>query len=229
MRSILASPLLWIGVSILCFEAGVKIKNKFNSAILNPLMLAAIFVFALLYMTGTDFETYNSGGAFIQMFLTPATAVLAIPIYRQRQLLKDNLLPILSGAFVGSFVSIVSVLVLSKLFGLDQVFTVSLIPKSVTTAIGLEISATLGGVQAITMIAIMISGIGGAIIMPSILKLCKIDDSIAKGIAMGTASHAIGTSRALEMGETEGAMSGLAIGVAGLITVFLSLFIPMIL
>lgn len=229
MRSILTSPLLWIGVSILCFEAGVKIKNKFNSAILNPLMLAAIFVFAILYITDTDLDTYNNGGNFIQMFLTPATAVLAIPIYRQRQLLKDNLLPILSGAFVGSLVSVCSVLVLSKLFGLNQIFTVSLVPKSVTTAIGLEISATLGGAQAVTMIAIMISGIGGAIIMPSILKLCKIDDSIAKGIAMGTASHAIGTSRALEMGETEGAMSGLAIGVAGLITVVLSLFIPMIL
>lgn len=229
MRSILTSPLLWIGVSIICFEAGVKIKNKFNSAILNPLMLAAIFVFAILYITDTDLDTYNNGGNFIQMFLTPATAVLAIPIYRQRQLLKDNLLPILSGAFVGSLVSVCSVLVLSKLFGLNQIFTVSLVPKSVTTAIGLEISATLGGAQAVTMIAIMISGIGGAIIMPSILKLCKIDDSIAKGIAMGTASHAIGTSRALEMGETEGAMSGLAIGVAGLITVVLSLFIPMIL
>ena len=229
MRSILTSPLLWIGVSILCFEAGVKIKNKFNSAILNPLMIAAIFVFALLYITGTDFGTYNEGGAFINMFLTPATAVLAIPIYRQRQLLKDNLLPILSGAFVGSLVSVCSVLVLAKSFGLDEVFTVSLVPKSVTTAIGLEISATLGGAQAVTMIAIMISGIGGAIIMPSILKLCKIEDSIAKGIAMGTASHAVGTSRALEMGETEGAMSGLAIGVSGLITVVLSLFIPMLL
>lgn len=229
MRSILTSPLLWIGVSILCFEAGIQIKNKFNYAILNPLMLGAIFVFALLYITDTDFETYNQGGSFIQMFLTPATAVLAIPIYRQRQLLKENLLPILSGAFVGSVVSVCSVLVFSKLFGLDEVFTISLVPKSVTTAIGIEISATLGGVQTVTMIAIMISGIGGAIIMPTILKACKINDSIAKGIAMGTASHAIGTSRALEMGETEGAMSGLAIGVAGLITVVLSLFIPMIL
>ncbi len=107
-------------------------------------------------------------------------------------------------------------------------FTISLVPKSVTTAIGIEISATLGGVQTVTMIAIMISGIGGAIIMPTILKACNIDDSIAKGIAMGRASHTIGTSRALEMGKTEGAMSGLAIGVAGLITVVLSLFIPMI-
>lgn len=228
MREILSSPLLWIGISILCFEAGIRIKNRFQNALLNPLILASIFVFAIMYVTGTDYETYSAGGSFINMFLTPATAVLAIPIYRQRKLLKENLLPILSGAFVGSLVSVTSVIVLSKLFGLDQVTMVSLIPKSVTTAIGLEISATLGGIQAVTMIAIMISGIGGAIIMPAILKACKVEDSIAKGIAMGTASHAIGTSRALEMGETEGAMSGLAIGVAGLITVVLSLFIPLV-
>lgn len=226
MKEILASPLLWIAVSILMFELGIRIKNRFKSAILNPLILAAIFVFAILYITRTDYETYNKGGSFISMFLTPATAVLAIPIYRQRELLKNNLVPILSGAFVGSLVSIISVILFSKLLGLNDVFIVSLIPKSVTTAIGLEISATLGGIQSITMIAIIVSGIGGAMIMPVILKLCKIDDQIAKGIAMGTASHAIGTSRALEMGETEGAMSGLAIGVAGLITVVLSLFIP---
>lgn len=229
MKDFFSSPLFWIGISILCFELGVKIKNKFHSAILNPLVIAAIFVFALLYITNTDYDTYNNGGAFITMFLTPATAVLAVPIYRQRKLLKDNLVPILSGAFVGSVVSIVSVFIFTKLFGLEKAFTTSLVPKSVTTAIGLEISATLGGVQAITMTAIVISGISGAIIMPSILKICRIDDSVAKGIALGTASHAIGTSRALEMGETEGAMSGLAIGVAGLITVVLSIFVPYLL
>ena len=174
----------------------------------------------------TDYETYNQGGAFITMFLTPATAVLAIPIYRQRELLKANFLPIVSGALVGSIVSLVSVIIFSRMFGLDKAVLVSLVPKSVTTAIGLELSVSLGGIQTITMLAIIISGIGGAIIMPSILKFCKIENSIAKGIAMGTASHAIGTARALEMGETEGAMSGLAIGVAGLITVVLSLIVP---
>lgn len=229
MNSILSSPLLWIAVSILCFEAGTRVKRRVDCALLNPLLLAAILVFALLYMTGTDYETYCIGGNFIQMFLTPATAVLAVPIYRQRQLLKEHWLPIVAGAFVGSFVSVMSVLVFSRLFGLDRITMISLVPKSVTTAIGLEISATLGGVQAITMLSIMISGIGGAIIMPSILKACRLEDAIAKGIAMGTASHAIGTSRALEMGETEGAMSGLAIGVAGISTVILSLFLPMIL
>lgn len=226
MSAFLSSPLFWIAISILCFEVGIRIRQRLNNPLLNPLLIASILVFAILYMTGTDFETYNKGGAFIQMFLTPATAVLAIPIYRQRKLLKENLLPILCGAFVGSVVSIVSVVYLSKLFGFDSTVVVSMVPKSVTTAIGIEISATLGGVQSITMFSIMISGIGGAIIMPAILKLCKIDDRIAKGIALGTSSHAVGTSRALEIGETEGAMAGLAIGVAGLITVILSLFVP---
>lgn len=226
MSAFLSSPLFWIAISILCFEVGIRIRQRFDNPLLNPLLIASILVFAILYMTSTDFETYNEGGAFIQMFLTPATAVLAIPIYRQRKLLKENLLPILCGAFVGSVVSIVSVVYLSKLFGFDSTVVVSMVPKSVTTAIGIEISATLGGVQSITMFSIMISGIGGAIIMPAILKLCKIDDRIAKGIALGTSSHAIGTSRALEIGETEGAMAGLAIGVAGLITVILSLFVP---
>ena len=226
MKEILSSPLLWIGVTILCFELGILIKNKWKNALLNPLILGSIFVFALMYVTGTDYDTYNSGGAFFTMFLTPATAVLAVPIYRQRELLKKNLLPILAGALAGSIVSVTSVIILSKAFGLDEASMVSLVPKSVTTAIGLEISATLGGTQAITMSAIIISGVAGAIVMPSILKACRIYDPIAKGIAMGTASHAIGTTRALEMGETEGAMSGLAIGVAGLITVVLSLFIP---
>lgn len=226
MKAFLTSPLLWISISIFCFIAGVKIKQKFNYALLNPLLISALFVFAILYITGTDYETYNEGGVFITMFLTPATAVLAIPIYRQRELLKANFLPIVSGALVGSIVSLVSVILFSRMFGLDKAILVSLVPKSVTTAIGLELSASLGGIQTITMLAIIISGIGGAIIMPPILKACKIENSIAKGIAMGTASHAIGTARALEMGETEGAMSGLAIGVAGLITVVLSLVVP---
>ena len=229
MNIVLSNPLLWIGISILCFVTGVKIKDRFRNALLNPLLIGAIFVFAILYVTGTDYETYSSGGAFINMFLTPVTAVLAVPIYRQRKLLRDNLLPILSGAFVGSLVSIISVVVCTKLFGLEEVFMLSLIPKSVTTAIGLEISATLGGIQAVTMIAIMIAGLCGAIIMPTIFKLCRIEEPIAKGIALGTASHAIGTTRAIEMGEVEGAMSGLAIGIAGLITVVLSLFVPLFL
>lgn len=227
MKEILSSPLLWIGMSILCYEAGLQIKKKFGFSILNPLIVGSILLIFILYVTNTDLETYNLGGDFINMFLTPATAVLAIPIYRQRKLLKENWLPIILGAFVGSLVSVVSVIVLVRLFGLDEMFLRSFIPKSVTTAIGIEISTSLGGVPAISIVAIMISGLTGAIIMPSILKACRIDDNIAKGIALGTASHAVGTTRAIEMGEIEGAMSGLAIGIAGIFTVIISMFLPL--
>lgn len=227
MKEILSSPLLWIGLSILCYEVGLQIKKKFGFSILNPLIVGTILLIFILYVTNTDLETYNLGGDFINMFLTPATAVLAIPIYRQRKLLKENWLPIILGAFVGSLVSVVSVIVLVRLFGLDEMFLRSFIPKSVTTAIGIEISTSLGGVPAISIVAIMISGLTGAIIMPSILKACRIDDSIAKGIALGTASHAVGTTRAIEMGEIEGAMSGLAIGIAGIFTVIISMFLPL--
>ena len=226
MRVLLSSPLLWIAVSIFAYELGLKIKAKFNYSFLNPLVLGSIFVGILLIVTNTDVETYSKGGDFIGMFLTPATAVLALPIYRQRKLLKENFLPIILGAFVGSLVSMISIIIAARMVGLPEVFVISLTPKSVTTAIGLELSVNLGGLSAITMVGIMISGIGGAIVMPSILKVCKINEPIAKGIAMGTASHAVGTSVAIEMGETEGAMSGLAIGMAGLITVILSTFLP---
>lgn len=225
MKEILSSPLLWLGISILCYDLALEIKKKFGFALLNPLIVGSLLIVFFLYITNTSVETYKKGGAFINMFLTPATAVLAVPIYRQRKLLKENALPIVLGALVGSMVSIVSVIVLTNVFGLDEVFKLSLIPKSVTTPIGMEVAATLGGVPAISIVAIMISGLAGAIIMPSILKACKIEDSIAKGIALGTAAHAVGTSRAIEMGETEGAMSGLAIGIAGIITVVISMFL----
>ena len=226
MKAILSSPLLWIGVSILCYEAGLQIKKRFDYSFLNPMIVGTILLIFILYATNTDLATYNLGGDFISLFLVPATAVLAVPIYRQRKLLKENWLPIVLGAFVGSLVSVVSVIGFVKLFGLDEIFMLSFIPKSVTTAIGIEISAALGGVPAITIVSIVIAGITGAVVMPALFKVFRIDDSIAKGIALGTASHAIGTTRAIEMGEVEGAMSGLAIGIAGIFTVIISLFLP---
>jgi len=226
MKAILSSPLLWIGVSILCYEAGLQIKKRFDYSFFNPMIVGTILLIFILYVTNTDLATYNLGGDFISLFLVPATAVLAVPIYRQRKLLKENWLPIVLGAFVGSFVSVVSVIGFVKLFGLDEIFMLSFIPKSVTTAIGIEISAALGGVPAITIVSIMIAGITGAVVMPALFKVFRIDDSIAKGIALGTASHAVGTTRAIEMGEVEGAMSGLAIGIAGIFTVIISLFLP---
>ena len=154
----------------------------------------------------------------ISFFLTPATVALAIPIYRKLDVLLKNLLPILLGAFVGSMVSIGSVLLFSHLFGLSESTTLSLVPKSVTTPIAVAVAEMLGGVTSITAIAVVITGIIGAIILPTFLKCIGVRNPVQMGLSIGTASHAVGTSRAIELGETEGAISGLAIGVAGLLT-----------
>ena len=169
-----------------------------------------------------DFDTYNKGGQFINIFLGPATIVLAVPLYKNLPLLKKNFLPIFTGIFVGSLVSVLSVVSISLFLGLDRNLTASLLSKSVTTPIGIEITNSLGGVSSITVLAIVISGIIGAVVGPTVFKVLRINHPIAKGVSLGTASHAVGTSKALEIGETEGAMSSLSIGVAGIITVFLA-------
>ncbi|WP_269851100.1 LrgB family protein [Methanosarcina horonobensis] len=156
-----------------------------------------------------DFETYNLGGDYISFFLGPSTVVLAVPLYKKIQLLKSDVLPIIAGISAGYIAGISSILILSNFFGLDKIITSSLVPKSVTTPIGIEISKQIGGLPAITVAAIVATGIIGAVLGPFICRSFRIKDSVAVGIAIGTASHALGTTRAIELGETEGAMSGL--------------------
>lgn len=225
MESLLTNPLLWIALTVFSFSLALKIKEKTSLVIFNPLLTSAFIVYIILKLIRIDFDTYNLGGNIITMLLGPVTVVLAIPIYRQRNILVNNFMPIICGTVCGSVVSIVSVIVLCELLGVDDISTLSLIPKSVTTAIGLELSALIGGDVSISMLAIVISGVVGAVFTPTILKWCHIDNSIAKGIALGTTSHAIGTSRAIELGEVEGAMSGIAIGIAGIVMVILTMFL----
>lgn len=221
MRDTLNTPVTWLALSVLAYEIGLRLNRKLRTPICNPLLVAAILMGAVLVLTGTPLADYNAGGGFLTLFLTPATVALAVPIYRQLEVLKKNLLPILAGALVGSIVSIGSVILLCRLFGLDDTLIHSLIPKSVTTPIGVQLSGMLGGLTPVTAIAIIITGLFGAVLLPAFLKLLRITDPVTVGIAIGTASHAVGTSRAIELGETEGAMSGLAIGVAGLMTAML--------
>ncbi len=218
MTELLSSPLLWMFLSITCYALGVKLQQKTGSALCNPLLLASVFVGALLIATHTAYMTYEDAGQFISFFLTPATVALAIPIYRKLDVLMNNLLPILAGAFVGSLVSIGSVIGFSRLFGLSDATLRSLIPKSVTTPIAVALSENLGGVASITAIAVVITGIIGSILLPTFLKCIGVRNPVQMGLSIGTAAHAVGTSRAIELGETEGAISGLAIGVAGLLT-----------
>jgi len=221
LSEFLNTPLFGVLLSLVAFQIGTLLYKKTRFSILNPLLVASVLVmFFLLYFT-IDFETYNFGGNYISFFLGPATVVLAVPLYKKIRLLKNNAFPILAGIIAGCIAGISSILILSNILGLDEVISKSLVPKSVTTPIGIEISKQIGGLPAITVAAIVITGIIGAVLGPFICRFFRIKDSVAVGVAIGTASHALGTTRAIELGETEGAMSGLAIGIAGLITVFL--------
>ena len=221
MTELLTSPLTWMFLSIFCYAIGVAIQQKTGSPVCNPLLIASILVGILLIVSGTTYQTYEESGQLISFFLTPATVALAIPIYRKLDVLLHNLLPILLGAFVGSLVSISSVILFSHLFGLSDATTRSLIPKSVTTPIGVALADMLGGVTSMTALAIVITGIFGAILLPTFLKCIGVRNPMQMGLSIGTAAHAVGTSRAIQLGETEGAISGLAIGVAGLLTAFI--------
>lgn len=223
MMSILTNNILFgLVLSLIAFEMGLFIYKKTKFPLFNPLLIAIALVIGFLVIFDIDYDLYNIGAQFINMFLGPATVVLALPLYKQLKLLKKYLMPILIGIFVGSSVSITSVIFLSYIFGLDKVITISLLPKSVTTPIGIEISNQLGGLQPVTVLAIVLSGIIGAIIAPFLCKLFKIKNNVAIGLALGTSAHAIGTTKALELGDTEGAMSSLSIGLSGIMTVFLA-------
>lgn len=224
------SPFFGIALTIFAYEIGVWLNKKSNQMpLVNPLLIAVVLIISILTVFHIPLENYNQGGSIINMFLAPATAALAVTIYARWDLLKRNWLSILAGSLVGAAVSMGSVFGLCKLFGLDDVSLYSLLPKSVTTPIAVELSTQTGGVPSVTVAAVVITGITGAILCPVLIKLLRLNSPIAAGVAIGTCSHALGTTRALELGETEGAMSGIAIGVAGLLTVGLSLLLQFIL
>ncbi len=223
MNEIIASPLFSIFLCIIAYKIGLLIQQKTKLAVANPLLIAILIVIVFLSAAGISLDQFNQGASFISMFLTPATCMLALSIYRQADKLKKNLIPILAGTLVGSIVSMTSVMLLCNVFQLDEAMAYSLIPKSVTTPIAMDVSASLGGIVPITIAAVIITGIIGAVLAPTLIKVFKIKDPVVRGIAIGTSSHALGTSKALEIGEVEGAMSGIALGLCGIITVILSL------
>lgn len=209
-------------LSLAAYEVGNLMKRKFRMAIFNPLLIAVICVIAVLLLFDIDYETYNEGGKYISYLLTPATVSLAVPLYRQIALLKKNLKAVIAGIISGVLASMVGVYVLALAFRLDKQLYVTLLPKSITTAIGMGVSEELGGVVTITVAVIVITGVLGNVIADFVCKVFHLEEPVAKGLALGTAAHAIGTSKAMEMGEVEGAMSSLSIAVAGLLTVVTS-------
>lgn len=215
------NPYFGILLSYICYMGGVKINEKFRTPILNPLLIGILLTIGVLLALGIDFETYNLGAQYITFLIAPTTVALMVELYKNLNILKKDIVPILVGIVAGSITAIISTLVLCKLLGIDKKLTTASLPHSVTTAIGMPLSEQYGANPTLTIITIMITGIIGSVFGPSILKLIRIKSPVARGIAMGTASHAVGTSKANEMGEVEGAMAGLSIGIAGLVTVVL--------
>ena len=209
---------------LLSYQAGVFLRQKTKIAAFNPLLISIIIVIFVLVMFNIKFEDFYKGSKYISFLLTPATVALAIPLYSKLALLKSNFKAIMSGLIAGVLTSLISIFVMSLFFGLSHENYVSMLPKSITTAIGIGVSEELGGVSTITTAVIIVTGVFGNVSADIVYKVFNITNPIAKGIGLGSSAHAIGTSKALEMGETEGAMSSLSIAVAGIITVIFASF-----
>ena len=216
------SEAVFLGVFITlgAYFLGIYIKQKWKLAIFNPLLMAIIFTMIFLLVSQMPYDVYYEGAKYISYLLTPATVSLAIPLYEQFEPLKKNVRAILVGIVTGVLTSMVSVLLLAVIFHFDHQEYVTFLPKSITTAIGMGVSEELGGYVAITVAVIIITGIVGNMIAESVYRMFHITEPVAKGIAIGSASHAVGTTKAMEMGEVEGAMSSLSIVLSGLLTVF---------
>lgn len=220
MRDFFVSSVFFsVLICVLTYEFGIFLKKKTGLALCNPLLISIALVILILSAFRVPYERFYSGAAYLSDLLTPATVCLALPLYEKVHLLKHNWKAIMAGICGGVFCGLLSILGFSLLFGLPRELYISLLPKSITTAIGLSISSELGGIPTISASLIIITGVFGNVIAESALKLFRIRDPIARGIAIGTSSHAAGTAKAMEMGETEGAMSSLAIVLAGIITV----------
>lgn len=220
---------MMILITILIYAAFLKLYNRYKSPLLNPLLWSIGSIIALIMFKTFNYENYKANTQAISFFLGPATVILALPMYRQRRLLKEALLPILGGIFVSVVCSALSLTLIGFLLGIDQTLYLSLLPKSITTPIGISASELIGGIPALTVVSIILTGILGAMIAPSLLQLIGVKSAIAKGIGIGASTHVVGTSKAIEMGEIEGAMSSLSIALAGVLTyAFLPLFLKLL-
>lgn len=208
-----------VAVSLIGYEIGMLLKRKLQRAVFNPLLISILFVMLVLNTFQIDYAIYYEGAKYLSYLLTPATVCLAIPLYEQLLLLKKNSKAIFAGILAGVAASMGSVLALAVLFRFTHTEYVTMLPKSITTAIGMDVSKELGGITAITTAVIIVTGILGNMLADSLFRFFRIEEPIARGLALGTSAHAIGTARAIELGEVEGAVSGLAIAVSGVITV----------
>ena len=215
----LSSTYFGIVLSLFCYWGSLKISAKVKSTLCNPLLVTAAMIIAILSILKVDYETFDKGASYLTYFLNPATVCLAVPLYRQFQVLKTNLKAILLGVFAGCVACMVVLSGLSIAFAFSPELTASVLPKSITTAIAIGLSEEIGGMPSVTVACVVFTGIFGACTASALFKLFKIEEPVAQGLACGTAAHAVGTSRALELGEVQAAMSSLAIVVTGIMTV----------
>jgi len=206
-------------LSLLAYKIGFEIQRKWKKVFLNPLLIAIVIIIVFLMVTGISYETYQYGAKYLSYFLTPVTVCLAVPLYKQLETLKKNMAAILISIAIGCVAHAGVLIAITFFCRMDKQLLLSVMSKSVTTAIALGVTSEIGGIQGITVIGVMVAGISGAVLGPGLLKLFHITEPVAQGLAMGSASHAIGTSKAIELGEIQAAMSSLAIVVTGILTV----------
>lgn len=222
MTELLTRGAVWgVLLTLGAFALGAFLQKKTGRAWCNPLLLGSVFVILFLRLCGISYPDYRDGAGMVSWLLLPATVSLAVPLYEQWEALRNNAAAILSGIAAGVAVSLGAVLLLAWGFQMDRAAAVSLLPKSITTAIGADVSGELGGIPALTTAVIILTGIFGNLAAQAVCRWFRITDPVAKGVGIGSAAHAIGTTRALEMGPVEGAMSSLSIAVAGILTALL--------
>ena len=224
-EAILTSPFFGLVLTCAAWCLGCWIQKRTGLFLLNPLVIAVAIILAVLVALDIPYASYNLGGSLISMMLGPVTAVLALNIYHQRTLLREYFWPVLAGCLAGTLTSVGSILLLCRLLALESSVTASLLPKSVTTAIAVAIADSGGGIQSITVAAVLIAGVVGAIFAPLFARLFRITDPVAEGVAIGACSHALGTSKAMELGQLQGAMSSISLCVCGIMTSILALFL----
>ena len=221
---LLNTPLTGIVVCLASYEVGMQLRSRFGSPILNPMLIGILLSAGVITLFDIPLESFKLGSDMIDLMLTPATVVLGLSVYNQRKVLQENFIPVVGGCLAGSLTNAALMHGLCRLLLLDDSLLYSLLPRSVTTPIAVALSEQGGGLVGVTAVCVVVSGITGAVLAPTLARLLRLKDPVAVGVAVGTASHAAGTTTAVQMGELTGAMSGVSIGVAGLLTVVLALF-----
>lgn len=219
------SPLFGVFLTIITFVIGVEIQKKLNLKFLSPMLTSSVLIILFLLVFKIPYSNYKTGADILTFFVAPSTVVLAVPLYKNLHIVKKYFFPILIGCLIGIFVGILTGVLLSNIFGINKEIIISMLPKSVTSAIGFEISKKIGAIMEITMVFIVFCGIVGYIVSDFIFKIFKIENKIAKGVALGSCSHVLGTAKAIELGEIEGSVSTVSISISGIIAVIV---IPLI-